>query len=210
MTALAQASSFKILKRDDGSYERVVMAEVLIPDTPNVYGDIYTREAIKEFVYEFAKQGYGIDIEHSEIDVQGSDSVVVVESFIARAGDPDFIEGSWVVGMLILDDDLWQDVLDGNINGYSYQALCQMQPVIIENLRNRQIVGVTEPDLEDGHTHDYLVIVDALNRPISGGTGVTNGHSHRISTHTVTDEAAGHVHRFQTIPDDGEENDESD
>lgn len=199
-------TNFRLLKRDDGEYEQVVMCELLIPDVPNVYGDVYTLEAIREFMYEFARQGYGIDVEHDEVDVQDQ-KVIVVESFIARAGDPDFIVGSWVVGMQITDADLWQQVLDGEINGYSFQALCEMQPILIQNLRNRQIVGTTEANPVDGHTHDYLVITDALNRPISGGTGVTNGHSHTITSHTVTDEAAGHVHRYQTIvnEDDSDE-----
>jgi hypothetical protein len=104
----------------------------------------------------------------------------------------------------IKDETLWQMVLDNKINGFSYEALVGMQPVGIENLRSRIITGTTAPDLLDGHTHTYCVIVDALNRPVSGSTGDTDGHSHTISTHTTTDEANGHKHRFDVINDDGE------
>ena len=193
----------KIIQRRDGTYEQIVMGEVLIPDTPNSYGDIYTREAIKEFCYEFARQGYGIDINHDNTDVKGSHAYVV-ESFIVRAGDQDFIEGAWVVGMKIPDADTWQRVLSGDIAGYSFEALCDMQPVLFQNLKNRQIEGFTEPDPVDGHVHPYLVILDIFNRVISGGTGESDGHSHTISSHTVTDDAFAsngdvHAHRFQVI-----------
>jgi hypothetical protein len=187
----------KFIRRDGEGWEQVVMAEILIPDTPNTYGDIYTHAAIKEFAYQFAMQGYGIDVNHNQDDVTGK--VYVVESFIVRPGDPDFIEGSWVVAMKILDPDIWQKVLDGEINGYSFEALVTMLPIQIDNLRNRIITGITHPDLFDGHTHTYSVVVDTLNKPVSGGTGVTDGHSHNISTHTFTDIADAHSHRFDVI-----------
>jgi hypothetical protein len=189
----------KFLRRDDAGWERIVMGELLIPDTPNCYGDIYTREAIKEFCYRFAMEGYGIDVNHDNVEV-GS-GVFVVETFIARAGDPDFIEGSWVVAMKIMDDTIWQMVLDGEINGYSYEALCHMLPIKLDNLRNRVVTGVTYPDLIDGHTHTYTVVLDPLNRPLSGGTTVTDGHDHSISTHTYTDFADAHRHRFDVLDD---------
>ncbi len=187
----------KFVRRDGEGWEQVVMGELLIPDTPNTYGDIYTRAAIKEFCYQFAIQGYGIDLQHDNDDVTGR--VVVVESFIARPGDPDFIEGSWVVAMKILDSAIWQKVLDGEINGYSYEAICMMLPIKLDNLRNRTVIGETAPDLLDGHTHIYTVVLNDLNQPISGGTTVTDGHSHTISTHTYTDITDSHRHHFDVL-----------
>lgn len=190
-----------LIVRDDHVWARYCMAELLIPDTPNSYGDIMSREAIKEAAFEFARQGYGLDVNHDLLDRKG-EGLVVVESFIARAGDPTFIEGSWVIGMKILDDDLWQMVLDGELNGFSYQAQVQFTEVTLQNLRNRQVSGETEPDPYDGHTHPYLVILNPLNKPISGGTGIVNGHSHKITSHTVTDYADSHSHRYQVIVND--------
>ncbi len=201
----------QVVQREDKTFERVVMAELLIPDTPNSYGDIYTRDSIKEFVYEFARQGHGLDVDHDQVNVDGKEWIVV-ESFIARPGDPNFIEGSWVIGAKILSDTLWQRVMDGDINGFSFQADCWTEPVVIQNLANRQVTGLTEPDPIDGHQHTYLVILDPLNVPIAGGTGETDGHSHKIATHTVTMKAisiygAGeHSHRYQVIVPEGEEN----
>lgn len=201
-----------IIKRDGAEFEQFVMCELLIPDIPNVYGDISTKETIREAAFQFAAQGYGLDVNHDQVNVNG-EKLVVVESFIARPGDPDFIEGSWVVGMKILDDALWQQVLSGELNGFSYEAEVYMTPVIIQNLRNRQVSGTTEPDPIDGHAHTYLVLLDSLNRPISGGTGVTDGHSHRIVSHTVTELAVDqngneHSHRFQVLVDEDQGDDD--
>jgi hypothetical protein len=197
-TKVVRVETQKLVRRDAAGYERIVMAELLIPNVANVFGDIYTDEAIREFVEEFARQGHGLDIQHDEVDVDG-EKLLMVESFIARPGDPDFIEGSWVVGLKILDDATWEKVVSGELNGFSFQAECLMTEIEVETLTPREVSGVTEPYLPDGHTHTYMVLLDTLNNVIAGGTGVTDGHSHTISRHSVTKEAEGHTHRFQVI-----------
>lgn len=188
--------SLKVIRADGAEWEQIVACEILLPNTPNVYGDLMSPDAVRRAAYKFMEEGFAIDVNHDNVDV--SDQVKVVESFIARAGDPDFIEGAWVVFVHILDPDLWQRVLDGEINGFSYEALVNFTPatLVMEDDGSRQ--GVTEPAL-DGHVHNWFAMVGLDNRPLGGGTDVVNGHSHRISTHTVTDEAADHVHRFNIV-----------
>ncbi len=190
-------SEINLVLREDRQYEQVVFAEVLIPETPNVYGDYWTRSAVIEAAYMFMETGFGIDIDHDNYDRTGM--VHVVESFIARKGDPDFIEGSWVIGMRIKDDTLWEAVLSGDINGFSYEAIVGTIKGVLLVADDGVRTGLTEPDLEDGHTHNFMVVVDENNRPIEGGTSVTNGHSHGITTHTVTEESAGHKHRYNLV-----------
>lgn len=187
------------LKRKDGDeWERVVFAEVLIPNVPNVFGDLWSPAAVREAAYEFMRQGYGIDVDHDNVDVSGP--VHVVESFIVRAGDQDFIVGSWVVAMRVEDDTLWQKILDNEINGYSYEATVNfLAGIFVDETDDGTRTGYTEPDPYDGHRHAFAVLVDANNRPLSGGTDEVDGHSHTISTHTVTDESDGHSHRFNLV-----------
>lgn len=191
------ANEVRLHVRADIAWERIVMAEVLLPETPNVFNDYWTKENIREAAYAFMIQGFGIDVEHDNVDVTGS--VHVVESFLVRPGDPDFIEGSWVVAMHIGDDAMWQDVLDNKINGYSYEALVSFLSATIQTTDDGVRQGTTEPDLEDGHTHSFMVMVDENNRPITGGTSTDAGHAHVITMHTITNEAAGHVHRYNLV-----------
>ncbi len=191
------ANNVVLRTRSAPEWDRIVMAEVLVPDTPNVFNDYWTKENIRLAAYEFMKRGYGIDLEHDNIDITGS--VYVVESFIARANDPDFIEGSWVIAMYIADDAIWQDILDGKINGYSYEAMVSFLSATLQVVDDGIRQGITEPDPIDGHTHVFMVMVDINNRPVDGGTSITGDHSHTISTHTVTDESAGHVHRYNLV-----------
>lgn len=188
----------KLHTRSADEWDRVVMAEVLIPEVPNVFGDYWTEREIMEAAYMFMKKGYIIDVEHQREDVSGL-GVYVVESFIAREGDPLFIKGSWVVGMRIEDDEMWNQVLSGELNGFSYEALVKTLAAVLEYDDDNFRSGVTEPDPFDGHRHSFAVWVDDNNRPISGGTDEVNGHSHTITTHTITDTAANHVHRYTIL-----------
>lgn len=187
-----------ILKRMDGDeWERVVFAEVLIPKVANVFGDYWSAAAIRDAAYEYMRLGFGIDVEHDNVDRTGD--TYVVESFIARPGDPNFIEGAWVVGMKVVSDDLWDKVLNNEINGYSYEATVLFLAALYTDTDDGTRIGLTEPSLEDGHRHAFLVLVDADNRPLTGGTEETDGHTHTISGHTVTDEADGHTHRYNLV-----------
>jgi hypothetical protein len=192
----------QLLARTDAQgYERVVFAEVLVPETPNVYNDYWTYEAVREAAYLFMQKGFGIDLEHDNIDL--AEGAYVVESFIARDNDPDFIRGSWVIGMRIASDALWQQVLDNEINGYSFEGLVAFMPATLTMNDDRTRVGMTEPDTRDGHIHTFVVMVGEDNRPLSGGTSTVNGHSHDIISSTTTEAAFGHTHRYQLVKGEG-------
>ena len=60
-----------------------------------------------------------MDTEHNH-QVSGA---TIVESFIARKGDPDFAEGAWVLGVRMTDGELWERVKSGELNGFSVDAV---------------------------------------------------------------------------------------
>lgn len=195
---MSNLKEVRLVRREDREFERVVFAEVLVPETLNTFADWWSPEAIRQAAYAFAEKGYGLDVEHDNVDVTGS-GYYVVESFIARAGDPDFIEGSWVVGVKIVDDDIWQQIINGELNGFSFEATVFYTDAEFTSPGIRTIIGVTEPDPFDGHTHTFTVVINEHNQVISGGTGMTDNHYHPITVHTVTGLGAGHNHRYQVV-----------
>ena len=185
----------KRIKRD--GWDRVVGGEVIVPGTANVFGDFWTSRDVVCAAYKFMIDGFLIDLEHDNVSL-GS-KAYVVESFIAREGDPTFIPGSWVIYMYINDDDLWSKVLSGEINGFSYEAEVYMQKATLSVDLPDTVQGVTEPSTEDGHVHEFTIFLGDDLRPVSGGTTEVDGHSHTISTHTITDQSEGHVHRYNIV-----------
>jgi len=190
----------RFIKKDDQGFYRIVYAEVIIPNSINVEGDFHTEESVREFAYGFALNGYGLDIGHDNYD---REDIYPVEYFIARENDPDFVPGSWVVGLYIGNDDIWQQIMNNELNGYSYEALVKSLPIEISVPSDATRYGVTEPNLYDGHVHNFFVILDDDGRVIVGGTDEQEGHSHLIRYHTFTEEFDGHVHTFNFVKGEG-------
>ena len=118
---VAQANSrMKVLKSD--IVHKVAYAIVYGPvesQGKDVHGDWMNKDDIQQSAWNFLAAGLTnkVDREHDFIPT----GMQVVESFIIREGDIDFPDdiGAWAVAVRFTNDDLWQEVLDGKINGLS-------------------------------------------------------------------------------------------
>lgn len=182
-------------------YKRIVYSEVYAPMRPDVDNMYMTAEDIENMAHNFLAEGltHSIDVQHNNVLVEGAR---VVESFIARDGDPVFIPGAWVVGVRVLDDDIWQDILDGKINGFSVEAIVFLEEseVRLADTENT-IVGHTSIDL--GHSHKFVALYDENGTLIGGETDTVEGHMHYIAVSTLTRKAAKdgilHHHTFASV-----------
>jgi hypothetical protein len=177
--------------------KRIVWSEVYVPNIPDTDGEFMDHDTIETMAYKFMK-----DLNLKQIDVQHSNHLVegasVVESFIARKGDPDFIEGAWVVGIHVPDDKTWSQIKKGEINGFSLEALVKKTKTEIEVEIPPVLSGKTSKS-DDGHEHEFYVTYDPEGNLVGGRTNEVNGHSHQVRKGTVTEEAQGHRHRFSFV-----------
>lgn len=194
--AEARTRTVRIKKTDDA--KRIIYGEVYAPFVLDTYGEFMTPEDIEVMAHKAMQKDLAnfIDTNHDN-KPNGS---YPVESFIARKGDPDFKEGSWVMGVKVVRDDIWEQVQSGDLNGFSFQALVIPVEMDIEYLSIRDHVGVTyksETEGHDDHDHVYYVEVDSKGTIIGGWTDEgPDGFSHRIVRGSVTQKANGHNHRF--------------
>ena len=187
--------SFMPIKKIDGD-EQIVFGEVYAPGFPDSQGDFASAETIKEMAYDFMRRGLmsRIDVGHSMTE----SGCYVVESFIARAGDPDFIPGSWVLGVKIPDASLWRMVKSGELNGFSMGGWGERVSRQLVFELPEQLEGLTEEAA--GHCHAFVVKYDAEGNFLGGQTlPAPDGHTHRIMAGTVTEIARGHSHRFSYV-----------
>lgn len=188
-------NEFKIIKSDNPD-KRLVAACVYAPNMPDADGEFMLPEAIEKMAHEFISNGKvrQIDVQHNNKVVKGAS---VVESFIARAGDNDFIEGSWVVAMKIDNDDVWAAIKKGEINGFSIEALVTKTPTTLEFDIPPVVQGLTTKS--DDHEHTFFVAFDPQGKFCGGRTTVEKGHFHTIRAGTVTEKELGHNHRFSFV-----------
>ena len=102
--------------------KQIVFGPVLIPNVEDLQGDIITEEEIENAAYDYMIKSRVTGFRHQE-----ELNAVIVESYIVKndswfrtEGSDKYIpKGSWVIGMKILDDKVWQGVLDGTFNSFS-------------------------------------------------------------------------------------------
>lgn len=178
--------------------EQIVFAEVYAPMRPDTDGEFMTVEDVKRMAYRFMKslRLSSIDSDHNHVMIDGA---CVVESFIARKGDPVFIEGSWVVGVHIPDKKQWARVESGDLNSFSLEGYSFKEDAVIEIEVPPVISGTTSENA--GHSHKFYVAYTEDGSFAGGTTDVVNGHSHVIKRGSATEEAAGHRHRFSHVDD---------
>jgi hypothetical protein len=176
--------------------EQVVFGEVYAPSFPDSQGDFMTPDEIKKMAYNFLRKGIAsnIDVNHTQMP-SGS---YVVESFLAREGDPTFIPGSWVLGVKVPDQAVWQMVKSGELNGFSLDGIGVRTPKALVIEMPELLKG--ETDGVRGHTHSFVVKFDQHGNFLGGYTNpALDGHMHQIVRGTVTEPANGHAHRFSFV-----------
>jgi hypothetical protein len=195
-------SPLQIHKTDDEL--QIVWGEVYIPDLPDSQGDFMTADEIRKAAYRFAADGYfdQIDRNHDKEPC----GAVVVESFIARAGDPDFIEGAWVIGVHVPDPEIWAAVKRGDFNGFSMEGIAGTKTVkeMVIDLPE-EIRGTTQ--IAEDHSHPFVIKFDSEGvfmggRAELGGAVGAYAHEHDVRKGSVTEPggANSHIHRY-SLPD---------
>ncbi|MEM7494931.1 MAG: XkdF-like putative serine protease domain-containing protein [Myxococcota bacterium] len=119
-----------IRKRDTG--RRLVLGEVYVPYDPNdsttvdSHGHATTAREIEQAAHDFlaASRQECVDVQHDGLSGYGR----VVESYLAKQGDPLFKPGAWVVGIRVTDDDAWAAIEREQITGISLAGEAELVP----------------------------------------------------------------------------------
>lgn len=176
---------------------RIAYGEVYIPGVLDSHGDFMTVEDVLQAAHQFARDNL-----LGEVDVQHdgkTTSCHIVETFIAREGDPDFLADAWVIGMHVPSDKLWGAIKRGELNGFSMEALARREDAEITLNIPESVTGHTTT--EHGHFHVFHARYNPDGSFAGGYTEEAAGHTHDIYSTTVTQPAGddGHTHRFAAM-----------
>ncbi len=197
---MEECQTLRIRKTDDEL--QIAYGEVYAPNVPDTDGDFMTAEEIRKMAHLFLRQGKtgAVDTNHDNVE-NGSR---IVESFIAREDDTLYIPESWVIGMHIPDVEIWKAIKDGEINGFSMQALVKKKKQFVTVTLQQTIQGrtsVMQGANGKPHDHSFEVKFDAEGRFLGGRTSTDQGHFHVIRSMTVVEMAppGPHNHRYSVM-----------
>ena len=126
------AKTTQLIKGADPTDERYVLGVVLEPETVDAQGDIYSAEEVRSAAHRFLEDFGGLGVQHQ---YRVNDRVKVLENYLApadfRLGDIDIRKGTWLMAVRILADELWQQVKDGDLTGFSIGGSARRLPAHI-------------------------------------------------------------------------------
>lgn len=117
---------------------------VYAPNLEDSQGDRASAEVIKDFAYDYAKNGGNIDIKHNE-EALSRDQIFVAESTIIQKGDPRFadmedydgdsvdVTGGWGVILKVEDGELQDLYRSGEWGGISMGGMMQVKDISDEH-----------------------------------------------------------------------------
>ncbi len=123
------AKSIPLIKGVDPDDERFVLGVVLEPEVVDAQGDIYSPEEVRQAAHRFMEEFGGLGLMHR---FRVNDQVKVLESYLAPAdfaiGEVRVRKGTWLLAVRILADELWEQVKDGRLTGFSIGGSARRVP----------------------------------------------------------------------------------
>lgn len=189
---------FSVKKFVTNNDRRIVTGEVYSPFVIDTHDEMMLPDDVEIMAHRFLA-----DNRNQYIDVMHDNKLVratIIESYIAKVNDPDgYSEGAWVASIYVDDEDLWQRIRAGELNGFSIEAWVFKVDAEIEYDYLPMHYGFTEENA--GHDHAFYVEVDEIGRVTRGFTSVDDGHFHEILAGTATElsndpQGIRHAHRY--------------
>ena len=158
-----------LAKIDDEA--RMVFGLVYAPEEVDSQGDVASADVIKEAAYDFMREGRAVNVDKQH-DYRPTGNFVA-ESWIVKAGDPDFAEvGAWAVGIKIEDDATWEEVKKGEISGLSLAGAAEAEDLTKSDATlTIELDEVAEPERPTliKRIKKWLGIAKDFNQMVEGG-----------------------------------------
>ena len=140
-----------VFLEDEAKEKHMVVGPVLIPDMPiyrNQDGEEFyiqfSKESIERLAYNYIKQGYNMTSFTAQHEYPVSE-VYIVESWIKTTENDksndlgfDCPIGTWFVGAKVNNLDVWEDIKDGKMNGFSVEAFVSLDELKLNKIKRNE------------------------------------------------------------------------
>jgi hypothetical protein len=110
-----------IEKRGDDLFVEGVVMRPRTAAEPDLQGDFYDSEVVRQSAYEFMLQSRQLGVMHKSM--LSAEHAGIVESRLTKrqetVGDETVPAGSWILKIKVLSSELRKRVLNGTFNGFS-------------------------------------------------------------------------------------------
>lgn len=126
------AHEVSVVRLDEA--QRIAYGVVLQPDVPDAQGHVMSAAEIEAACHRYMERAQSLDVHHDR--EAGDDEVQVVECWIQREPvtwryderETKVLLGSWCLAVKFSSDELWQQVVDEEITGFSPKGWGKLTP----------------------------------------------------------------------------------
>ena len=140
-----------VFLEDEAKEKHMVIGPVLIPDMPiyrNQDGEEFyiqfSKESIERLAYNYIKQGYNMTSFTAQHQYPVNE-VYIVESWLKTTENDksndlgfDCPIGTWFVGAKVNNLDVWEDIKDGKMNGFSVEAFVSLDELKLNKIKRNE------------------------------------------------------------------------
>lgn len=119
----------RVLKVEKSKNEELkqVTFIAMLPDSVDLHGDFTSSEEVRKACHNFNKSAKRANLFHKVM----TDSFEVLESYLAPTDfvldDKTVLKGTWLMSLQVKDDDLWELIRSGDVNGISIGAMADVE-----------------------------------------------------------------------------------
>lgn len=140
-----------VFLEDEAKEKHMVVGPVLIPDMPiyrNQDGEEFyiqfSKESVERLAYNYIKQGYNMTSFTAQHQYPVNE-VYIVESWLKTTENDksndlgfDCPIGTWFVGAKVNNLDVWEDIKDGKMNGFSVEAFVSLDELKLNKIKRNK------------------------------------------------------------------------
>lgn len=106
---------------------------VLAPEQVDLHGDIYSADEVRKACHNYNQHSMKANLLH----LVETDTFSIVESYISQVemvlGEQVIKAGSWLVVTQMNDDEIWEEVKNGNLTGVSIGGYAETEDLDEDN-----------------------------------------------------------------------------
>lgn len=133
--------------------KHIVTGPAIIADVPiyrrNKNGEFYVvfkKDDIPAIVEKFMQRGLSnfINIQHDETTLSNTDAVLVESYFINKERGivpnefANVTDGSWITSYKIMNDEIWEQIKNGDLKGFSIEISTELEPVKLDKQKTEE------------------------------------------------------------------------
>lgn len=144
-----------VFLEDEAKEKHMVVGPVLIPDMPiyrNQDGEEFyiqfSKESIERLAYNYIKRGYNMASFTAQHQYPVNE-VYIVESWLKTTENDksndlgfDCPIGTWFVGAKVNNLEVWEDIKDGKMNGFSVEAFVSLDELKLNKIKRNENKGM--------------------------------------------------------------------